>query len=90
MSNIDHEITELKQRLSTLESKIDFLFRRMGIETPLQNPVASPEVIALVRSGEKVKAIKLFIQQTGAGLNDAKDFIESLEAKYGPSVQHLR
>ena len=34
--------------------------------------------LELVNAGQKISAIKLYREQTGAGLKDAKDYVESL------------
>jgi len=36
-------------------------------------------LIALVRNGQKIEAIKLYREKTGAGLKEAKDAVEALE-----------
>lgn len=80
MSNVEDEILELKRRVTNLESQVTFLLRDLGIAYPeLPRWQASPEIMELVRRGRKTEAIKLFRQETGAGLKDAKEFIESLE-----------
>lgn len=86
MSQLDHEIFELKQRLAKLERQMAFVLRNSGLEYPLEQlgepgSWVSPEIVDLVRQGKKIQAIKLFRQETGAGLKDAKEFIESLEEK---------
>ncbi len=80
MSNTEDEILELKRRVTNLEAQVTFLLRNLGIayaELPCWQ--VSPEIMELVRRGRKTEAIKLFRQETGAGLKDAKEFIESLE-----------
>jgi len=80
MPDVDHEISELKRRVTTLESQIAFLLRDLGLEYPEPSTWEVPtEIMDLVRRGKKVEAIRLFRQETGAGLKDAKEFIESLE-----------
>jgi len=80
MPDADHEILELKRRVAKLESQIAFLLRDLGLEYPEPSTwEASPEIMDLVRRGKKIEAIRLFRQETGAGLKDAKEFIESLE-----------
>jgi ribosomal protein L7/L12 len=39
----------------------------------------SPEVQALVRAKQKIQAIKLYREQTGTGLKEAKDAVEAFE-----------
>jgi len=44
---------------------------------------ASPEIVALVRIGKPIQAIKLYRQMTGAGLKEAKDAIDRLRVEMG-------
>jgi antitoxin component HigA of HigAB toxin-antitoxin module len=79
MSDIKQDIEEIKKRLDKLESRMSFLFRRLNIaaeEVPKWN--ASPAVIDLVERGDKVAAIRAFMDESGSSLKDAKNFIESL------------
>lgn len=39
--------------------------------------------MALLRQGQKIAAIKVYREQTGSGLKEAKDFVEALAAKNG-------
>jgi len=45
------------------------------------------DVRVLMSQGQKIEAIKLVRQHTGAGLKDAKDFVEALERGGSPAVQ---
>jgi ribosomal protein L7/L12 len=45
------------------------------------------ELAPLLKQGEKIKAIKLFRDRTGAGLKEAKDAVEALEPRY-PRQMH--
>ena len=62
-----------------MEAQLGFLYRSLGIATQ-EAPgwKASPELIELVRKGDKLAAIKAFREESGASLKDAKEFIESL------------
>ena len=78
MSEDNTEIQELKKRVEKLESQIIFLSRRMGIDMQqAPKPEISPAVADLIREGKKMEAIREFINETGAGLKDAKTIIES-------------
>jgi ribosomal L7/L12-like protein len=44
------------------------------------------DVRALLAQGQKIDAIKLVRQQTGAGLKDSKDFVEAMERGQSPPV----
>lgn len=79
MSDIQQEVTEIKARLDKLEAQVKFLFKHLGI-TSLETPSwkASPEVVGFIRKKDKIAAIKAFMQETGASLKDAKEFVDSL------------
>jgi ribosomal protein L7/L12 len=80
MSNYDNEIFELRQRIVKLESQIAFILQQEGLDyCEEQNMGVSPEIINLMREGKKIQAIKLYRQETGAGLKQAKEFVDSLE-----------
>jgi hypothetical protein len=58
-----------------LERKVDLILKHLGLD-PYQD--VNPQVIELLKSGQKIQAIKLYREQTGAGLKDAKDYVEGL------------
>jgi ribosomal protein L7/L12 len=80
MSYTEQEVYELRQRVDKLERQVARLQDRLGMEDADEpDPWVSPEIVDLVQHGKKIQAIKLYRQQTGAGLKAAKDFIDSLE-----------
>ena len=57
------------------------------VEPPAGPPGIDQEQIRqLVRDGNKIRAIKLYREQTGAGLRDAKDAVEAIERGEAPAV----
>jgi hypothetical protein len=44
------------------------------------------DVRALLQQGNKIEAIKLVRERTGAGLRDAKDFVDAVDAGQNPPV----
>jgi ribosomal protein L7/L12 len=44
------------------------------------DPEIVDEVLALVRDGRKIEAIRIFRETTGCGLREAKDAVEAMEA----------
>jgi ribosomal protein L7/L12 len=44
------------------------------------DPILMQELLSLIRKGEKIEAIKMFRQETGVGLKDARDVIDLLHA----------
>ncbi len=64
-------------RLTRLERKMNQIAERLGIEP---SP-SDPQVQELLGQGRKINAIKLYREQTGVGLKEAKEAIDSLEAQ---------
>ncbi|MBP7692111.1 MAG: ribosomal protein L7/L12, partial [Anaerolineales bacterium] len=54
--------------------------RRWSLELLLEQPGQLRELARLVQAGQKIEAIKLYRQLTGAGLKEAKDSVEQLAA----------
>jgi len=80
MSNWDQDISSLYQRVAKLERQIAFLLEKNGLEyREERNAGVPPEILALVRQGKKMEAIKLYREQTRVGLKEAKEFIDSLD-----------
>lgn len=80
MARYDNEIHELRQRVAKLESQIAFIFQSQGLNYRGETTRSvSGEVINLMRQGKKIDAIKLYREETGVGLKEAKDFVESLK-----------
>jgi ribosomal protein L7/L12 len=66
--------------LSRLEAKLDALLKHQGIQF---NPYADAPaaVVDALRRGKKIEAIKEYRAATGAGLKDAKDYVDELERR---------
>ena len=62
-------------RLRHIERKIDLILSHLGID-PDQG--VNQQVLELVKAGQKIQAIKVYREQTGVGLKEAKDYVESL------------
>jgi hypothetical protein len=63
------------QRLRSLERRVDLILKHLGIDP---NQGINPQVQELMKAGQKIQAIKLYRELTGAGLKEAKDYVESL------------
>jgi ribosomal protein L7/L12 len=64
--------------LTRLEKKVDLLLKHLNLEYVEEACPLSPEVQELARHpSRKIEAIKLHREQTGVGLKEAKDAVES-------------
>jgi len=79
MARKDEEIYALRQRVKKLESQVTFLLDHLRLEYPGESaPGINEEIIELVRMGRKIDAIRFYREETGVGLKEAKEFIDSL------------
>lgn len=68
--------------LTRLEAKVDLLLKHAGLTyDPLVNIPAN--VAEALAKGDKILAIKHYREATGAGLKEAKDFVEGMERRAG-------
>ena len=51
-----------------------------------RDPALSEEARGLLTMGQKIAAIKLVRDRTGAGLKEAKDYVDALEAGESPPL----
>jgi len=73
------EVIALKQRIAKLERTVDFLLQQLKldyVDTP--NYGENAPYIDLIRQKKLMEAIKLYRDKTGAGLAEAKQYIDSL------------
>jgi ribosomal protein L7/L12 len=75
------ELSELIRRISLLERKVSHLYEIAQREEPdFESDLVSDEVKLLVQQNRTIDAIRLHQQQTGVGLAEAKDAVDSLSA----------
>ena len=61
--------------LLRLERKIDLILEHLGLDL---NQGVREKIMELMKADKKIEAIKIYREQTGAGLKEAKDYVESL------------
>jgi len=71
-------------QLSRLDAKVDALLRASGVTFDALQDVPADVREALER-GETILAIKRFRQATGAGLKEAKDFVDEVRRRGLPA-----
>ncbi len=64
-------------RLRAIERKLDLLLKQLGVDP---NEGLDDQIQQLIKSGQKIEAIKLYRMQSGLGLKEAKEY---LEQQYG-------
>lgn len=77
----EHDIIVLRARVAELENKVDFLYRKMGIEFSDDPGTDNSQIVSLLKKGNKLEAIKVYRELTNASLAEAKQAVEKIEAQ---------
>ena len=84
------DLDDLRSRVTKLEHAVAQLQAQLAAAVPYGAPMATTdgqpaatadwmsEVQALVASGNKIQAIKVYRERTGLGLKEAKDAVDAL------------
>jgi hypothetical protein len=62
-------------RLRRIETKLDAIVKHLNLDV---GPQVDPQIVDLLAADKKIEAIKLYREQSGASLSDAKAYVESL------------
>jgi ribosomal protein L7/L12 len=68
--------------LSRLEAKLDALLKHEGIRFDAYADLP-PSVVDALLAGKKIEAIKEYRAVTGAGLKEAKEYVEEVQRRAG-------
>ena len=71
------QLDEQRKRLRFLEVKMDALIKHTGIAFD-DSTLVPVEVHKAIQAGQRLKAIRLYRQITGAGLKEAADVVDGL------------
>jgi ribosomal protein L7/L12 len=77
-------IVTMQNQTTRLERKIDAILRELGIQVQGGKPGELSDRVKELASdpGRKIEAIKVHREESGAGLKDAKDAVESWMASH--------
>jgi len=70
----------VERKLATIEHRLKLIMEHLDIAEPQPE---YPSVLQELEQGRKIQAIKLYRQQTGVGLKEAKDAVEELARQRG-------
>jgi hypothetical protein len=71
-------VDQIFKRLERIEAQLALVSQNLGL--PFEDPAASapPEVLELVRAGDRMGAIRKYRELTGAGMAEAQEAIAAL------------
>jgi ribosomal protein L7/L12 len=78
------QLAALKTRVFQLEAQVRFLYTHLGITyVPEISSIDPPDVIAALKQGNLIEAIKAYRLSTNVGLAEAKAAVEEIRARVG-------
>ncbi|MBU5593277.1 ribosomal protein L7/L12 [Clostridium sp. MSJ-4] len=69
-------ISELKDRMSRMNSTLQKIASKVGVEEPF---IDQNELRSLIAEGKKVQAVKKVRMDLGLGLKEAKEYVDNLD-----------
>ncbi|WP_036218404.1 ribosomal protein L7/L12 [Calidithermus chliarophilus] len=72
------EIAALRRRLDELERKLAFVMEALRLRYTDVPAALDGEVVELVKRNQIIEAVKLYREQTGLGLKEAKDAVDEI------------
>ena len=75
---INAYIEQTNARLAAIESFLSVLASHAGIAYVNPTATVPPEVVAMAQSGDRIGAMKLYRELTGAGLAEAQAIVAGL------------
>ena len=79
----ESEILALRARIAELESRVDFLYRHLGIAYVQDTSMGDARVVDMLKKGNKIEAIKIYREIYNCGLAEAKQAVDGMEARLG-------
>jgi ribosomal protein L7/L12 len=77
------EILALRSRIAELESRVDFLYKRLGFTYGEDTSMEDARVIDMLKKGNKIGAIKIYREIYNCGLAEAKQAVGGMETRLG-------
>jgi ribosomal protein L7/L12 len=80
----DQQYLELRNRVTRLEGQVTFLYEHLGMTfVPEGQLTDDPKIVAALKKGNLLEAIKAYREITGAGTDEAKKAVEEIQGRLG-------
>ena len=74
----EYEMIQLRARIAELEARLDFLYNKLNVQYLENAHAIDSRIIDLVKKGNKIGAVKLYVELYNVGLKEAKDAVDQL------------
>lgn len=66
-----------------MKNRLDFLYKKLEVESSNHPNFVDARIVEFLKKGNKIEAIKIYRDLTNAGLAEAKNAAEDIEARLG-------
>jgi ribosomal protein L7/L12 len=77
----DFDIIQLRARVAELEDKLEKVYRHLGLAYDSNAPAEDPRLIACLRQGNLIEAIKVYRENHNVSLAEAKAAVEQMRGR---------
>lgn len=77
------EIAALKDRITELEARVNFLYQRLNIAYEKNPDTRNAKVVDVLKQGSYVEAVRLYHELYNANMVEAKRAVDALKAQLG-------
>ncbi len=79
----EQELVTLRGRVSDLENRIQFIYKKLNIEYVEEPSLVNPKIAEFLRMGNKIEAIKVYRETNDVSLAEAKQAVEEMATRLG-------
>ena len=81
---IEQQYIVLRNRMIRLEGRVSFLYEHLGLTFVAEEQLTDdPQIVAALKKGNLLEAIKLYREKTGTGMEQAKQAVEEMQGRLG-------
>jgi ribosomal protein L7/L12 len=80
----EQQFSDLRKRVAHLEGQVAFLYEHLGMTfVPEPQLEDDPKIIEALKGGNLLLAMKVYRENTGATMDDAKKAVEQIQGRLG-------
>lgn len=84
MPAMEYEVSALRQRIAHLEGQVAFLYKHLGVTfVPEPAPSDDPRIIAAIKKGDTLGAIKVYREIHEVGIEEARVGVDEIRGRLG-------
>ncbi len=80
----EQQFSDLRRRVAHLEGQVAFLYEHLGMSFVAEAQLEDdPKIIEALKGGNLLQAMKVYRENTGASMDDARKAVEEIQGRLG-------